>query len=118
MRTRAMTPDLTGALGELLGLGSALVRNFRDVPFPACTRLARDIRSAAVSASRADLADRIVQADAMIVQVTLLQSSIAGLSGLGPMYEHRLFNVAATLSVYGETLIPRAKPRTRAKRAA
>jgi hypothetical protein len=110
MTSRTSTaPDLTAALEDLNVLGSALVRNFHAGVFPACTRLARNVRAAnsprTVSSA---FPDTITRADAMLVQVKSLQSAITRLAGLGKLHELRLARVAEILAAYRASLEPEA----------
>lgn len=99
------TPDLNHALGDLQALGATLIRTFNPGPFPACSRLSRNITS--VLARRATpraLADQVIIADIMLRQVDTLQSEVAGLPGIGVLHGHRLIKVADAIAVYRSSL--------------
>jgi hypothetical protein len=107
-RTTATAPD-AAALKDLNALGSALVRNFHTGVFPACSRLARNVRAAhAPWTASSAFPDVIARADAMLIQVTSLQSAITRLAGLGQLHGHRLAKTADTLAAYRASLEPAA----------
>ncbi|MET4143828.1 hypothetical protein [Arthrobacter sp. UYCo732] len=104
---RSGTPDLTAALKDLRALGGALIRTFSPGPFPAYTRLSRNI-CAALANPAAPLNDRILTADIMLRQIDTLQSQVAGIPGIGVLHGHRLIKVADTLAAYRTSMEPEA----------
>lgn len=108
-RTTTTVPRLESALEDLTILGIALLRNFHTGAFPACTRLARNVRAVLTPrAPSAALPYTIVRADAMLTQIASLQAAVTGLAGVDQLHEHRLARAADALASYRQSLAPAA----------